>query len=70
MNGETFKNMPYSDVFKHDFERGHIVYYGAASTEIQSQLRTAVESVMLQGMDPEAAYYNLKARVQEIIDEN
>ena len=69
MEGDTYKNMPYSDVFKKDFERGHIVYYGAASTEIQQQLRTAVESVMLQGMDPEAAYYNLKTRVQEIIDE-
>lgn len=69
MESDTFKNKPYSDVFRKDFERGHIVYYGAASTEIQSQLRTAVESVMLQKVDPKDAYLELKKNVQEIIDE-
>lgn len=69
MESDTYKNMPYSDVFTKDFERGHIVYYGAASTEIQSQLRTAVEAVMLQNVDPYKAYQDLKKNVQEIIDE-
>jgi len=70
MESETYKNMPYSDVFSKDFERGHIVYYGAASTEIQALLRTACESVMLQGIEPEAAYENLKKAVQELIEED
>ncbi len=69
MESDTYKNMPYSDVFTKDFERGHIVYYGAASTEIQAQLRTAVEAVMLQNVDPYKAYQDLKKNVQEIIDE-
>ncbi len=69
MESETFKNMPYSDVFAADMERGHIVYYGASSTEIQSLLRTAVESVMLQGETPKNAYLKLKSSVQELLDE-
>lgn len=69
MESDTYKNMPYSDVFSADLERGHIVYYGAASTEIQSLLRTAVESVMLQGEEPRNAYLKLKQSVQEVLDE-
>lgn len=69
MESETYRNMPYSEVFSNDFERGHIVYYGANSTEIQSLLRTAVEAVMLQGEDPHSAYIKLKSSVQELIDE-
>ena len=69
MESDTYKNMPYSDVFSKDFERGHIVYYGASSTEIQSLLRTAVEAVMLQGEEPRNAYLKLKSSVQELLDE-
>lgn len=70
MNSDTYNSKPYADVFKKDFERGHIVYYGASSTEIQAQLRTAVEAVMLQNVDPEKAYEDLKKNVQEILDES
>lgn len=69
MESETYKNMPYSEVFLGDFERGHVVYYGAASAEFQAQLRNAVEAVMLQGVTPEQAYLDLKANCQEILDE-
>lgn len=69
LESETFKSLPYSDVFKEDMERGHIVYYGAASTAIQSALDTAVKAVMLQNVTPESAYEKLKETVQELIDE-
>ncbi len=69
MNSEAYHNMPFSDVFTNDFARGHVVYFGANSTEIQNLLRNAVESVMLQDESPEKAYLNLKASVQELIDE-
>lgn len=69
MNSDAYKNMPYADVFTSDLEKGHIVYYGASSTEIQSMIKTAVEAVMLQGVDPKQAYLQLKASAQEILDE-
>ena len=68
-NSDTFKSKPYSDVFANDFARGHIVYYGKSSSAIQSLLRTAVGSVMLQNESPRNAYLKLKSAVQEIIDE-
>ena len=68
-NSEAFKAKPYSDIFAKDFERGHIVYYGESSSAIQSLLRTAVGSVMLQNESPRSAYLKLKSAVQEIIDE-
>jgi multiple sugar transport system substrate-binding protein len=69
MNSETYHNKPFSEVFSSDFERGHVVYFGASSRELQNLLRTAVESVMLQNTDPEQAYQQLKASAQELIDE-
>lgn len=69
MESDTYKNMPYSEVFKNDFERGHVVYYGPSSSEIQYQLRNAVEAVMLRGEDPRQTYLKLKRSVQELLDE-
>ncbi|MDR2134889.1 MAG: ABC transporter substrate-binding protein, partial [Treponema sp.] len=68
-NSPAYKSMPYSDVFTGDFQRGHIVYYGANSAELQSLIRAAVESVMLSGETPERALATLKAAAQELIDE-
>ncbi len=65
----TFKNMPYSDVFKSDLEKSSIVYYAENSSKIDSLLKTAVESVMLSGVTPEKALADLKKSVQETIDE-
>lgn len=69
MESDTYKNLPYSDVFSSDMARAHIVYHADNSTEVNSLIRSAVEAVMLQGTSPEAAYENLKAAVQELVDE-
>jgi len=66
---DTFKNMPYSDVFKADLEKGSIVYYAENSPKIDSLLKTAVESVMLTGTDPATALAELKKNVQDVLDE-
>ena len=69
MESATFKDMPYSDVFKKDMERGHVVYYGENSAKIQEHVRGAVESVMLSGASPEEALKNLKRKAQEALEE-
>ena len=69
MTSQTFKNMPYSDVFKGDMERGKIVYYAGNSAKIQQHIREAVESVMLAGTSPEEALKNLRRKAQETLDE-
>jgi multiple sugar transport system substrate-binding protein len=66
---DTLKNMPYSQVFIDDMARAHMIYYGENSAQIQTQIRNAVESVMLSGVSPEKALATLRASVQEIIDE-
>ncbi|MHC1692753.1 MAG: extracellular solute-binding protein [Sphaerochaetaceae bacterium] len=68
-NSDTYKAMPYSAVFTKDFERGHVVYYGKNSAELQTLIRSAVESVMLSGVTPEKALATLKTAAQELIDE-
>ena len=68
-NSDTYKSMPYSDVFTNDMQRGHIVYYGANSAALQNLIRAAVESVMLSGETPERALAVLKAAAQELIED-
>jgi len=69
MNSETYKSMPYSDVFTNDMAKAHVVYYGENSAEIQALIREAVESVMLAGISPEDALKTLKRKVQEVLEE-
>lgn len=69
MASAAYKNVPYSEVFTKDFERGHIVYYGKSSSEFQTLIRSAVESVMLSGVTPEKALATLKTAAQELLDE-
>lgn len=69
MSSAAYKAVPYNEVFTKDFERGHIVYYGKNSAELQMLIRTAVESVMMSGVTPEKALATLKAAAQELIDE-
>jgi len=69
LNSPSYKNMPYSDVFTKDMERGHIVYFGENSAELQSLIRAAVESVMLAGETPERALATLKVAAQELLDD-
>jgi multiple sugar transport system substrate-binding protein len=68
-NSDSYRNMPYSDVFTKDFQRGHIVYYGSHSAELQNLIRAAVESVMLAGETPERALATLKTAAQELIED-
>lgn len=69
MDSATFKSMPYSDVFRSDLEKAHIVYYGANSPKIDALLKTAVESVMMGAAEPEKALADLKKSVQEVLNE-
>ena len=69
MNGDVYKNMPFSDVFSYDFSRSHIVYHGKNSASIQSQIDTAINNVMLQGVEPADAYKTLQANVLELLAE-
>ncbi len=69
IESETFKSMPYSEVFRNDMAKGHIVYYGADSAKIQSHIREAIESVMLAGISPEDALKTLRRKVQEVLEE-
>ncbi|MEL3906217.1 MAG: extracellular solute-binding protein [Treponema sp.] len=69
LNSQTLKDMPYSDVFINDMNKAHMVYYGANSAELQTAIRSAIESVMLAGVSPEKALATLKATAQEILDE-
>ncbi|MBR1913023.1 MAG: extracellular solute-binding protein [Treponema sp.] len=66
---DTFKEMPYSEVFKKDLESGSIVYYAENSPKIDSLLKNAVESVMLSGTSPETALADLRKNVQAVLDE-
>ncbi len=69
MNSETYKSMPYSEVFTNDMAKGHVVYYGENSAKIQSHIVEAIGSVMLAGVSPEDALKTLKRKVQEVLDE-
>jgi len=69
LNSSTYKNMPYSDVFAKDMERGHIVYYAENSAKLQELIKGAVESVMLSGVTPEKALATLRAEAQELLDD-
>jgi multiple sugar transport system substrate-binding protein len=69
MASKTFKDMPYSNVFKEDMERGHVVYYGENSAKIQEHVREAVESVMLSGVSPQDALKTLRRKAQETLEE-
>ncbi len=69
MKSETYKSMPYSEVFTNDMAKGHIVYYGENSAQIQSHIAEAIQSVMLAGVSPEDALKTLRRKVQEVLDE-
>ncbi|MDD4083794.1 MAG: ABC transporter substrate-binding protein, partial [Sphaerochaetaceae bacterium] len=64
---ETFKNMPYSEVFKEDMENATLVYFDSYSSAIQDKMKTAVEKVMLQDEDPQKVLTEFRAAVQDIL---
>ncbi len=65
---QSFKDIPYSDVFKADMEIATISYYDEYSSAIEDKVKTAFEKVMLQGEDPDKVLLELRADVQEILD--
>lgn len=69
MESATFKAMPYSDVFAKDLAAAHIVYYGEASSKIESLLKEAFESVMLSGTDPAKALDKLRKDVRAALED-
>lgn len=66
---ETFKAMPYSDVFKSDLEHATLTYYSGNSSAVIEKMKQAVEAVMLQNEDSETVLKNFRRQVQSIIDE-
>ena len=69
MSSETFKNIPYGDVFADDLAKGHMVYYAENSAKIQELMKEAVEGVLLSGIAPEKALASLKVKAQEVLDQ-
>ena len=67
-NSKTFINMPFSKVFKDELEIAPVVYYGEASQQINDLLKEAIESVMLNKIDPAKAVDTLQKKVQELLD--
>ena len=67
LNGDVYKSMPFSDVFKADFARATITYYGKNAASIQTQIDTAINNVMLQGVAPADAYKELQKNVLELL---
>lgn len=63
MEGERVSAKPYGDIFLSELKRSHPIYSGEYASEIQLLIGEAVESVMLQGIDPEKAVASLRASV-------
>jgi len=66
---ETFKAIPYSDVFVHDMERAKLVYYDDISSAVNDKFKAAVEAAMLQGEDPAKVLVSFRKAVQDLIDQ-
>jgi len=70
MDGPTFKSMPFSDVFRADLARANVVYFSGYSWRVNELIKAAIEDVMMNKVDPKAAYLKLKKEVQILVDEN
>ena len=70
IGSSTYQNIPYSKVFADDMRKSHALYSSPNSNALQKLIGDAVESVMLQGVEPETAYIFLKSSAQELLDEN
>jgi multiple sugar transport system substrate-binding protein len=68
-NSQTFKSIPYSDVFQKDMEKARLVYYAENSSAINDRMKAAVEAAMLQGEDPRTVLASFRKAVQEILDQ-
>ncbi len=66
---DTYKSFPYSDVFAADMAKSKMVMLHAANPRFDDLLKEAVESVMLAGISPQDALDTLRARANEILQE-
>ena len=69
LEGEIYASMPYSDVFKADFARSHVLYYGKNAPAIQTAIDTAIKNVMISKVSPADAYKQLQASVLEYLND-
>ncbi len=69
MKSETFKKVPYSNVFMSELTRAHVVYTAENGAKMEELIKEAVESVMLSGISPVQAYATLKVKAQELLDD-
>ncbi|QQO10580.1 ABC transporter substrate-binding protein [Breznakiella homolactica] len=70
MEGELFRSMPYSDVFKDDLNYAGVVYHSGFSWRINELIKAAIEEVMMSNSDPAAAVAKLKRDAQAVVNEN
>ena len=69
LDSKTFKDMPYSQVFRKDLEASHSVYYAENSPKVNDLLKVAVETVMLANVEPQKALETLKRNLQAALDD-
>ncbi len=66
---DTFKAIPYSEVFKDDLDKATLTFYGPNASAITDRMKQAVNAVMLEGQDPKSVLTTFRRQVQELIDE-
>ena len=66
---QTYKSMPFSDVFFRDMQQAKLNYHGPSSTIISDRLSSAVEKAMLQGEDPGTVLVSFRREIQEVLDQ-
>jgi len=69
-DGAKFKAMPFSDVFRKDLARANVVYFSGYSWRVNELIKAAIEDVMMNKVEPRAAYLKLKKEVKALVDEN
>ncbi|HOO32928.1 MAG TPA: extracellular solute-binding protein [Thermotogota bacterium] len=70
LESDLFKSMPYSDVFTKDLEKSNPVFVHENGKMMEEKIGVAIQAVMLSGTDPEEALEQLKADIQEILDDS
>lgn len=69
LDSPSLEVVPYHQVFINDMKTSKPAYSGPVSSAMQDLIARAVESVMLEGVDPNKAYATLKSAAQELLDE-
>ena len=67
---ETYKALPFSNVFFQDMQKAKPEYHGPSSSIISDRLAAAVDKVMLQGEDPKTVLVSFRKEIQDILNQN